>query len=567
MRDNRYFRRYLRGSDFSLRLSKGPFNAKVLDYSLSGIGALIEDSPPIKKGDILALAVQGPRMRSDGEVVWTRPGKDGLRLGLRNIGLPKCSIGDYRLPDALVGLQRSRRTGILTVQSDNFLKKIYVRNGDMVFAVSNQEEDRLGDMLLKEGRITPEQHDRSVAELERTKERQGSVLVRLGYLKPQELAAVVKHQVEEIILGLIGLDYGEFAFEEMPLPTEEVITLKLSTANLIYNGIKRINNLRSLESEVPPMDKVVHFSPDPLSLFQDIRLDHSGRKIVSCVDGKTSLKDIISIAQLQGPEAIKTIYALLSIRMIEEETPQSPFVEMPEEVIEEMIGKKTEQESMPEMPDETRKLIDDMHQRYARLSYYGILGVKEHAALGEVKLAYYKAAKQFHPDVHFPFTDDSLRNKLSDIFSYVYEAYATLRDTEKRKEYDRMMTLTPARLTSNQDKAKALFEEGKMEMRKKKYPEAELLFGQAKYFDGTIGDYHYYYALALMKQDKAEEAEKSLERALKLEPHNANYIAELGIVFLALGFPTRARAFFEKALMISPDNVRAAEGISKIKSS
>ncbi len=559
-KDKRHFKRYPKVSDFELRINNNSLKARMLDYSLNGVGAVVKDTLPIRKGDLIDLTVKEPDIKAGGEIVWTNPDKSGLRMGLKVIGRMKGLIKDFRPADILIGLQRTCKTGILRVESGDIVKRVYIKNGDMIFSASNQDEDRLGDLLLREGRITQEQFDHSVRELKRTKQRQGAVLVRLGYLKPHELVTVVSHHAEEIILSLFGLESGSFVFEETPLPTEEVITLKLSAANLIYYGVKRINNLQLIEGELPSADDILSFSPDPLDLFQDIRLDESGKMITSCVNGKTSIKEIISITQLDEAEALKTICALLSVRMIEIKRKEEPAVEMPEEIIEEIVRERTEAEINPQLRD----MIEDMHSRHEGLGYYGILGVKEYATTAEIKSAYYKAAKKFHPDMHFHLKDDSLKDKLSDIFSYVYAAYATLSNPQKRKDYDKLITLKPARLTANQDKAKALFEEGKLEFRRNKFQDAELLFGQAIYFDGTIGGYHYYYGKALMKQNKFKDAEKAIARALKGEPHNADYLAELGFVFLKLGLPTRAKALFEKALKISPGHAGASEGIAAI---
>jgi hypothetical protein len=96
---------------------------------------------------------------STGGVVWSKRGKLKVKIGIENIGHMKGRLKDFRLADTLIGLQRSQKTGILTVESGNIVKKIYIKNGDMIFSASNQEEDRLGDVLLKEGRITLEQYN------------------------------------------------------------------------------------------------------------------------------------------------------------------------------------------------------------------------------------------------------------------------------------------------------------------------------------------------------------------------------------------------------------------------
>lgn len=62
--------------------------------------------------------------------------------------------------------------------------------------------------------------------------------------------------------------------------------------------------------------------------------------------------------------------------------------------------------------------------------YYDVLGVPRSASEGEVKSAYRKLAKQYHPDKN---AGDS---KASERFKEIGEAYAVLADAEKRKLYD-----------------------------------------------------------------------------------------------------------------------------------
>lgn len=61
--------------------------------------------------------------------------------------------------------------------------------------------------------------------------------------------------------------------------------------------------------------------------------------------------------------------------------------------------------------------------------YYSTLGVGKNATEDEIKSAYRKLARQYHPDVN---KDPGAENKFKDI----NEAYQVLSDTEKRKKYD-----------------------------------------------------------------------------------------------------------------------------------
>ena len=66
----------------------------------------------------------------------------------------------------------------------------------------------------------------------------------------------------------------------------------------------------------------------------------------------------------------------------------------------------------------------------AFIDYYKILGVDKNIPQKDVKKAYLKRAKQFHPDLH---PDDP---KAKAKFQALIEAYDVLSDPEKRKKYD-----------------------------------------------------------------------------------------------------------------------------------
>ena len=67
--------------------------------------------------------------------------------------------------------------------------------------------------------------------------------------------------------------------------------------------------------------------------------------------------------------------------------------------------------------------------------YYGVLGVASNATQDEIKKAYRRLAKRYHPDAN---QNDP---KASERFKEISEAYQVVGDAEKRKQYDDMRRL------------------------------------------------------------------------------------------------------------------------------
>ncbi|NAS22563.1 molecular chaperone DnaJ [Herbidospora sp. NEAU-GS84] len=72
---------------------------------------------------------------------------------------------------------------------------------------------------------------------------------------------------------------------------------------------------------------------------------------------------------------------------------------------------------------------------YLEKDYYGVLGVPKTATPEEIKKAYRKLARQYHPDAN------KGNKETEEKFKEVSEAYDILSDTKRRKEYDEARSL------------------------------------------------------------------------------------------------------------------------------
>ncbi|HXH28489.1 MAG TPA: DnaJ domain-containing protein, partial [Candidatus Polarisedimenticolia bacterium] len=67
------------------------------------------------------------------------------------------------------------------------------------------------------------------------------------------------------------------------------------------------------------------------------------------------------------------------------------------------------------------------------MTHYDVLGVERKARLGDIKRAYRKLARKYHPDLN------PSDKRAEERFKQITEAYDVLSDPQKRKAYDRQL--------------------------------------------------------------------------------------------------------------------------------
>jgi len=490
------------------------------------------------------------------------------------------NVKDISLTKILVFLNRNRKTGTLIVKTPIFTKKVYLMKGDAIFASSTYEDDRLGEMLIKAGKITLEQYDESVELLKKTGKRQGAILVERGYLSPKDLFWGVKYQVKEIIYSLFQLEDAEYGFEEGEIPQQEVITLKMSMGNLIYEGVKRVDNWTRIKKEMPHADIVLKLSTDPVSLFQDIELSQQDRKMLSIIDGTKTIKQLISSSWIGSFEATKILYVLWSIGVVmEKEKEDEKLMEAVEEG-EELLSFEEILKPVPEEEGAFIQKVEELYMRLDSMSDIDLLEVDEGADEETIKKNYYRLAREFHPDRYFSSADPTMKDKLTTIFDAITSAYENLKETAKKtvepvkkkeepvKKQEEPVTVREKpkeEVTTAQD-AEKHFQQGVGAFKKKDIKTAIMSLRSAIKLEPKQAKYWSYLSLFLTKiPDKMKDAEEALLEAITLEPYNAEHYVNLGMIYMKGGSKKKAGSQFEKALKFDPGNEKAKKGLEQVK--
>jgi DnaJ-class molecular chaperone len=154
-----------------------------------------------------------------------------------------------------------------------------------------------------------------------------------------------------------------------------------------------------------------------------------------------------------------------------------------------------------------------------QLDYFGVLRLAQTATPAEIKAAYYRESRVYHPDRYAAVESAELRELIGRIYRRVNEAYTILRDDRKRARYVADI--------SGPDREKKLrfteLEEAQVKEEQKKKIEEQ--FGQT-----PNGRKFYAAALVEIQAGRWEAAERALRSAIMYEPANAKFKEQLAAV-------------------------------------
>ncbi|MBX7220441.1 MAG: DUF4388 domain-containing protein [Blastocatellia bacterium] len=338
------------------------------------------------------------------------------------------------LPDLLRTLYVERRTGELIFTQGQQRKQIYFELGNIVFSASNQREDRIGEVLLRHGLLSYDNFEKVLAETQNGK-RFGKAMVELGIMSESDLVMNVTFQILDIIFSLFTWTVGQYQFIEGRMPVAEELKLKLTTASIILEGVRRIEDFEVIRRGLGDLNRLVSPSSSPLLRLQTISLKPVERRLVELVKSPTDLLQLLINSQAPPDMTLRSLYGLLSAGILEQT--QAPQLSR-------RTGKFTVPEGMEDnppapapvvqqtpvpAPPDFRSFMRDLEIIKARIGQnnpYITLDFPPNGTMEDLNQAYFKLAEKFHPD-RFLQAPRELRLEIDAIFRHIAYAYEMLR--------------------------------------------------------------------------------------------------------------------------------------------
>jgi tetratricopeptide (TPR) repeat protein len=219
-------------------------------------------------------------------------------------------------------VRQERWSGVLAMTQGEITKGLYFVEGEIAFAASTVEEDRLGANLFRIGRITEAQFRDALASAQEPGRRIGQALIEAGVLSPGELAAAVTGQVERIVLSVLRWTSGVLQRRTMDRPLPADLALDLNTARLLLLGARLFPDIERLSERLGGDEtRLRRVAPRPFS-YDLVPSSPAERAVLALCARPARLGQLLQLPHSRS-RVIRAVYALVAGGMLEEVAPVS----------------------------------------------------------------------------------------------------------------------------------------------------------------------------------------------------------------------------------------------------
>jgi hypothetical protein len=509
------------------------------------------------------------------------------------------TLAEGVLPGLLRELYVGRKTGLLHFTQGNELRSVRFRGGTIVNAQTNVAADYLGEVLVRKGLLTAADLGRATEVVLREKKRLGQAFIELGIMDQDRLEDAMAFQVHEILAKVFAWSEGAYRFEEQEEgPVTEDLTLKLSTGELILEAVQKVKDPDVVRYALGDMDRVLALSADPLLRFQKVTLSPSDGFVLSRVDGTLTARQITLLIPLPAEQTQKSLFGLLCTGIIEylatpakkaraapvkaplasptPATPASPPAASPPPPPPPPPPAPPAAVAAKPAPNRRQEIMETFEGLRVR-NHFEILGIARASNEAQVKEAYFRMAKQFHPDVHHDAALADLRDKLEAVFIRLGEAYEVLRNPRSRASYEETLGRSAPRPAAPGPPPPPPPEpkpdpEAEARAAEIAIRQADKLIEREKYWDAiqllepAVGVVQgksrqrarVLLARAYLKNPKwVKRAEEVLLAVVQDDAQNVDALLMLGRIYKNSGIKSRSVSMFKKVLELKPDHEEA----------
>jgi hypothetical protein len=233
------------------------------------------------------------------------------------------NLQDFGIADVFQLIGQQRKTGILEFRGEVGSVQLRFDRGAVVYAapVGSREEEALGEMLVRCGRLTRDQVDQLVADCEAAAQTVPWLAVSRGWICRQDLERIEDVLTRETFFEVLRWESGDFDFRTQPVEHGRRFEALLGAEQILMDGLRMVDEWQSFSEHVPSEDIVFQKTAGFKEYRSRSRLEasqlRSAERVYQLVDGRISVRRIIDLSLLGTFDAVRLLAELRRAEVIE----------------------------------------------------------------------------------------------------------------------------------------------------------------------------------------------------------------------------------------------------------
>jgi len=213
------------------------------------------------------------------------------------------------LPEVLQLLNLQGQTGVLEVSVNDARFEVHFKKGRLLCMRGRNVRavNRLGQYFLLLGALTKEQLQEALDDFD-GQQPLGTFLLGRGLIKDTDLRAAVRAQAEDLMYEMLRMERGVFGLRREEGLIEDLPFSGFSVDELLFDGLRRVDEQSTIEQHVPSPDVVLQVGRD--ASLEGLR-DEELTIMNALQDGARSVHALADQLGLHDEEAMKIAYRLV----------------------------------------------------------------------------------------------------------------------------------------------------------------------------------------------------------------------------------------------------------------
>ncbi len=444
---------------------------------------------------------------SDARVTMTGSWRlEDLNLALGEGGPGFANVGSFdrrSLLNLLIDIFRKHAAGVLTVRKAKSERRLYFLNGYPVWAESDEDSERLGEVLVKLNLIERAELDAALARAVRDGTMFREALIRAGYIDERKLFRAERERVRRVVVQTFAWAAGAYEFTEGDDFVDRVGVFEVNPVRCLGEAVRRFLSVNELAPDIQ------HRSPHEflegsryrrLVPYLDLPDELDG--LLTCLDSGITVSELFRRYGAAHEALIKNLWLMFSLGIadslppsVQELGPDEPEPaatppptpvlrdEPPDDGGSRFIATLADIEVIEDEDEEEE--LSERAQRVVRdyialmgANYYRFLGIDRAADSSAIRAAADGLRDAWSPERLGASASSEIFDKAKALVDRVQVAWRTLADPLNREAYDARLAILESGEFPTMPSQVENLQEAQAAANEERWSEAERILGE-----------------------------------------------------------------------------------------